>query len=176
MTSVNKIHMSWKRWIKEKHLFRRTLKVAIFVLLLSLPFISITNTIGMNTFLDSFENPENYVCIKDSDNILKATSSDNSFLIIQKISHPDFDIEENDEIIYFTRTGDIICSKINEVTGIGAFTTYYVENEKQNVYTQPILESQIVGKVIKKLDDNPWNILSVTLWETSITKLNINEI
>ena len=49
---------------------------------------------GLDIFLDSFENPQFYVCIQDKDNKLE-TYTDGDYLIIQKSSHPDFIIKEN---------------------------------------------------------------------------------
>ena len=143
------------------------------MIVVSLPFITLTNIIGIETFLDSFEYPESYVCMKNSDDIQGLKAQDEQYIIIQKTTHPDFQIEKNDEIIYFTIDGEIKYNKILDITGTGLFKKYYIQNENDQDST--IYETQIVGKIIKNIDNNIWNELSVKLWEISIKYLNLEK-
>lgn len=51
-------------------------------------------------------------------------------------------------------------------------TRYYVEDKIKNE-DKPIYKTQIIGKVIKQIDKNIWNQLSIYLLELSIHNLNI---
>lgn len=143
------------------------------MLLASLPFISITNIIGIDIFLDSFENPESYICLKNSDNIIEL-EDDYQYIIIQKSTHPDFNIDTNDVVLYFSFDGDILCSKINEINGIGSFKRYHISDQYSDNKDSSIFQNQIIGKVVQTLDDNPWNKLLIKMWDISIHNLNIN--
>lgn len=160
--------------IKTKKELKQLSKILIFVIVASLPFITLTNIIGMETFLDSFENPEAYICMKNSDDIQGLKTQDEQYILIQKTTHPDFQIEKNDEIIYFNIDGEIKYNKILDITGAGLFKKYYIQN--QNEQDDAIYETQIVGKIIKNIDSNIWNELSVKLWEISIKYLNIQKV
>jgi hypothetical protein len=127
----------------------------------------------MEIFLDSFENPESYVCMKNSDDIQGLKAQDEKYILIQKTTHPDFQIEKNDEIIYFNINGEIEYNKILDITGAGLFKKYYIHNE--NEQDAAIYETQIVGKIIKNIDSNIWNELSVKLWEISLKYLNLQK-
>lgn len=130
--------------------------------------------IGIETFLDSFDNPDSYIFMKNSNDIQGLKTQDEQYIIIQKITHPDFEIEKNDEILYFNIKGEIECNKILDVQGTGFFTKYYLENEDNLENT--LYQTQIVGKVIKNLDNNIWNELSLKLWDVSINYLNIQKV
>jgi len=151
---------------------KQVIKALVFISIAILPFISITNVLGLETFLDSFENPESYICLKDSTNIVGLKTRDENFIILQKTSHPDFELKENDEVIYFEINGEMACSTIHQIHGIGSFKRYYIYNsEEEN--SNPIFSTQIVGKIIDVVDNNIWNDLSIQLWEVSIEYLNV---
>jgi hypothetical protein len=162
-----------KRWMRTENLKKNIVKTAIFVLFTSLPFVSITNTIGIETFLDSFENPDKYIIIKNSPDYLTSDIEQQKYIIIQKSTHPKFNVEKEDEIIHIKTDGTLTCNKIYKINGIGYFEKYYIlENDKPSSY--PVYKTQIVGKIIKTLDDNLWNQISIKTWETSIKNLNIH--
>jgi hypothetical protein len=167
--------MSWKRWmnIKIRKEFKQILQISIFILIASLPFISLTNIMGIETFLDSFDNPESYIFIKNSNEVKGLTTQEDQYVIIQKTTHPDFEVQKDDEILYFNINGEIECNKIFEVTGTGFFTKYYIQNQSNQ--DDAVYQAQIVGKVIKNIDNNIWNELSLKLWDLSIRHLNIQK-
>ena len=162
--------MSFKRWIKKKK-FRTTLKICLFLIAASLPFISITHIIGLETFLDSFENPEHYLYIQNEDAIFGTKLKNNEYVIIQISSHPDFRIQKNDQIIYFLNEEEIACGQVYHISSLKNIERYHIiDNENIGRH---ISEKQVIGKIIKTIDDNIWNSISMTLWDISINNLNI---
>lgn len=121
-------------------------------------------------FLDSFENPKYYLSIEN--NKLFGVDTNEKILIIQKSSHPDFIVENNDDIIYFTKNGDILCSKVYEINSINTKNKFYTVNYN-NLHNKIIYENQIIGKIIKIIDNNIWNSISLRFWDISIHNLNI---
>lgn len=123
----------------------------------------------MDTFLDSFENPEQYICIQNNKNTILPDVADGKYIIIQKSTHPSFSLEKDDEIIYISE-GEIACNKILDINSLGAIKSYYVTSGD----TQPVYESQIIGRVVNIIDDNLWTSMSMKIWEISIQQFNIN--
>ena len=160
--------MSWKRCKDINNITKNVIKISVFITFASLPFISVTHTIGMDIFLDSFENSEHYLYLQDEDNSLGLNTKGGEYLIIQKSAHPDFSVEKSDSIIYFKNDGDITCNKVNDISDIEAIKSYHTMDENE-----PIFDGQIVGKVVKVVDGNLWNSISLKIWETSINNLNL---
>jgi len=125
-------------------------------------------------FLDSFENPQYYLSI-ENDKLLCGADTNKDFLIIQKSSHPEFFVENNDDIIYFGNNGDILCSKVYEVNSINTKNKFYTINYN-NPYCGIIYENQIAGKIIKIIDNNIWNTISIKIWDISIHNLNLRSL
>ena len=157
-----------------KENLKKILEFSIFLSIASLPFIAATSMLGIDTFLDSFENPESYVYLKNSDSVSGITTDQDKYIIIQKQNHPDFEIQKKDTILYFKFDGELAYNKINEINGVGAFTRYYTdeENQEENI----VFANQIVGKIIKVLDENILTDLSIKIWDISISNLNIESI
>ena len=153
---------------------KNTLKLCLFLVFAISPFLTVTNLIGLETFLDSFDNPDFYLCVEDEDNYYKSNTNNNEYLIIQRTNHPNFKPSENDIIIYCDFDGEIKCNKIHHINSMMTENSYYALNENNKVSSKPIFESQIIGKIIKTVDNNIWNSLSIKVWETSIHNLNIN--
>ena len=155
-----------------KKITKNMIKFCVFISLTSLPFISITQMVGIDIFLDSFENPEQYICLQDKDNLFGLNTKNGEHIIIQKSSHPDFNIREEDLIIYCKIDGDLVCDKIYSINNVGALKRYYTIDEN-DITSQPIYEVQILGKIINIVDNNIWNSISIMVWETSIHNLNV---
>ena len=167
--------MRWKRLINKSNLTNLS-KILVFVFITSLPFISITNTVGMDIFLDSFENPEHYVLLKNRDGISAAEITEPSYIIIQRADHPDFEIKKKDEIMYSTLSGEIICNKVKEIQTIGCIKKIKIDNNEDTNLKEIVYNNQVIGKVIKIVDENPWNSISLKVWSISIENLNIRSI
>ena len=144
----------------------------IFVTVACLPFIGATKIIGMDVFLDSFENPEYYMCVQDNDNLLELDANKGSHIIIQKTSHPGFFIENCDTVIYSNNTGALACNQISQISNIGAIKRYSTTDDT-DISSKYIFDCQIIGKVIKVIDDSAWNTISIKIWEASIQNLNL---
>jgi hypothetical protein len=155
-----------------KKKMKNAIKFCIFISLACLPFITVTQIIGMNTFLDSFQNPKYYICLQDKDNTFGLNTKNEEYLIIQKSSHPKFNVKKSDSIIYCKNDGEIACNKVYDINNIGAIKKYYA-TEENDIISQPIYESQIIGKVITVIDCNIWASISIKIWELSIHNLNL---
>jgi hypothetical protein len=150
-----------------KEIIKTAAKTLIFLSITALPFLILTNAIGIDTFLDSFENPEDYTYLKNNNYLQSAKIKDQNYIIIQKSDHPNFQIQEGDTIMYCTVNGEIACHEIYQIYGIGTLKKYSIQ-EKNIVYGD-----QIIGKVIKTLDNNIWNELAINIWNLAINDLNI---
>ena len=126
----------------------------------------------METFLDSFENPEYYLSIQDEDNSYGLNTENGEYIIIQKASHPEFSVKESESILY-VNDGELICDKVKHITEVGAIKSYHL-TEEENYNNEPIYDFQVIGKVIKIVDSNLWNSISLSIWETSINNINLN--
>lgn len=157
-----------------KENIKKIIEFSIFVSIASLPFVMATNVLGIDAFLDSFENPDSYLYLKNSDSISGITTNNEKYIIIQKTNHPDFEIQEKDTILYFDFDGSLVCNKINEINGVGTFARYYTD--KENDDEKLVFNNQIVGKVIKVLDENMLTDLSLKIWDISIGSLNIESV
>jgi len=149
-----------------KKIIKNIIKICIFISLASLPFITMTQLIGMSAFLDSFENPDCYVCMQDQENSLGIGTNNRDYIIIQRSSHPEFEVEDTDFVLYYDFNGELTCNRIDSISTINAIDRYEITD--QLIYPQ-----QIVGKVINVVDDIIWNSISITIWDTSINSLNL---
>ena len=132
-----------------------------------------TQILGMNTFLDSFEHPESYICLENDDDWFGTKTDDKEYIIIQTATHPDFTIKDSDSIIYYKNTGDIKINKLKQISHQFSSIKRYQAIDTYEPDEEPIYEGQIIGKVVKTVDDNLWNTLAIKLWEVSISNLNI---
>jgi len=159
---------------KMKKIIKNTLKFIIFITFTSLPFLTVTQLIGMDIFLDSFENSEYYLCLQN-DGFFASKINNKDHIIIQKSSHPDFNIKNGDSIVFWNNDGDIICNKLERINNVGSLKRYKsIENKDSEQL--PIYENQIIGRVINTIDNNIWFSISLKIWEISIQNLNFNSI
>jgi hypothetical protein len=142
-----------------KILTKRRIKFIVFITIAVMPFIFSIQTIGLDSFLDSFENPEYYVLLKQND---KNT-------IIQKSNHPDFSVKSGDVLLYYKDTGELASKKVYMINSIGPIKRYSGLSDEEH----PLFEPQVVGKIIKQTDNNLINSISINLWDISIHSLNI---
>jgi len=142
-----------------KTLNRKILKFTFLIAILLVPFVSVIQSLGVATFLESFEHPEHYVYLKTNEN----------YEIIQKSSHPDFNIESGDVLLYYNLDGELTYNKIDCINAIGGTDKYYISNSKG----QPIFERQIVGKIIGEINNDLISSISIKFWDISIHNLNI---
>jgi hypothetical protein len=129
----------------------------------------------LELFLDTFDNSQNYVCIQDKNNDFE-TSTNGNYIIIQKSSHPDFIIKKSDHIIYCDYEGEISYSKVSNINSIASVKRYHVEGEESEKGECVLFQNQIIGKIVKIIDDNILNTISMKIWEISIHNLNVRSL
>lgn len=154
--------LSWKRWNRTKETYKKTINFLIFLAASISLYASATQTLGIETFLDSFDKPENYILVEE----------DESFLIIQKINLQE-PLEEKDIVLYYDKQGSVEIDEIQKISAVGSFKTYYLNNKANN---RSIFQNQIIGKVIKKVDNNLLNAISLKIWDLTIHSLNIKKL
>lgn len=173
MIKVNKSQYSKRGAGTNKTTIKKIGNFIFFIALVNLPFLTITQQIGLDVFLDSFENPDYYQYTQETTLQSIERSHEPSLILIQKASHPTFSIQEGDIALYATTYERIIYDTTNKQTKTYQIHTYY-----STLYTpektKPIPGYSLMGKIIVKLDDNIWNAISLKTWESSIKILNIN--
>jgi signal peptidase I len=165
--------ITMKRWKMKKNV-KNAIKICIFLIIANLPFITATQLIGMDTFLDSFENPNYYHCIQGSGISMEPNINDGNYILLQKSSHPKFQVTEGDIILYLKDNGESVCHRVYQINSIGPIKKYHTIGDNNKLADRPIYESQINGKVVNVIDNNLWNIISMEIWDASIHNFNVN--
>lgn len=145
-------------------------KIIILLITVNLPFLTLTQIFGINNFIDSYNNPEDYQYYKVND--LSIKKNENSLIVIQRTAHPDFEINEGDEIFHLFDEGGLLVSTVYKITQNGPVKRYYVLNFDNVIESEPIYDFQIIGKVVNRIDNNPWNSLTLKIWDISKNNLN----
>ncbi|MFH1101085.1 MAG: hypothetical protein V1726_03510 [Methanobacteriota archaeon] len=145
------------------------LQFFLLLALLNLPYLTITNHIGLSTFLDSFENADYYKYVQDT-TLTPTQQHQPSYILLQQATHPTFTIREGDTILYYTNDQGILYDTVQSIT-TQQHTSYYTTTNTNN--NQKIPTYNIIGKVVGIIDDNLWNTISIKTWDTSIKNLNI---
>ena len=73
--------------------------------------------------------------------------------------------------IYLTNNNELACNRVYHVSSIGTFKRYHTQDIES--IGHHVLENQVLGKVIKVVDDNIWNSISISIWEISINNINV---
>lgn len=128
--------------------------------------------IGIDAFLDSFKNPKVYDFLVTDIYSTYTDTGQEKYILLQKTSHPNFSIENGDTILYCNDKGKTACDKVHQINCIGTIKRYDITDE--NIGEIPIYETQIYGKVLGFVDNNPWNILSIKIWDISTHTTNFN--
>ena len=156
-----------------KKLLKNIIKISIFIAIANLPFITITQLVGIEAFLDSFENTDYYICIPNDGQTKGIAIGEGDYVIIQKSSHPDFSVDQQDTILYYKNTGEEAYQKVEQIYCIGAVKKYQLACENNLHAEENIYEQQIIGKVVSVVDNNLWNVISMKIWDVSINRLNL---
>lgn len=159
---------------KMKETIKKILKMCIFISLVNLPFITSAQILSVDTFFDSFEKPEFYICFENKNNQIQSATQQGDYIIIQKATHPDFTVNKNDNIIYARVGGELVCSRVHHTIQIGSIKKYYTVDENNQISKNPVYDVQIAGKIVKTVNGNIWNSISIKVWDLSIHELNIN--
>ena len=154
----------------KKKIIKDVMKICTFIALVNLPFITVTQLIGIDTFLDSFNNPDSYQYFKSSKLDLETINT--GYIVLQKSSHPDFFINPGDTIFYLKDEGGLMCREIHHINKHDSIRRYYTINFDDEINDETICEYQIIGKVVSVIENNIWNKFSLEIWDASINNLN----
>jgi hypothetical protein len=145
-------------------------KICMFVFIANLPFLTVAHLIGIEVFIESFQHPDAYQCIKtygaNNDTLSKG------YLLLETPIHEHFSIRNGDIILYKTGGGAVRCEPVFNVACRQGTMIYYTTTPTQGVITGPIYGTQILGKVTNTINDNLWNALCIQLWDFSTKNLN----
>jgi hypothetical protein len=157
----------------KKAIFNKIIKICIFLVIANLPFLTVVQTIGINSFLDSFQHPDTYRWIKNYEN--DNDTKGGGYIILQRPTHQDLNIKNGDTILYQTFEGSVKCEPVLDVELRQGATVYYTTTPAQDDIKGPIYDTQILGKVTDIVDNNIWNAFCLQIWDFSIKNLNANE-
>jgi len=159
-----------------KGILKNVLNLCVFISLINLPFITVMQLISTETFLDSFENPDSYLYLQSGGHTMDSNIKEEDCILLQKSSHPDFNIQEGDIILYCKDDGEIVCNRIRNINGISSVKRYHIIDDNGNITDKHIYGSQIIGKIVSVVNTNLWDIISMKIWDMTIHNLNVREL
>jgi hypothetical protein len=154
----------------KKNLLRTILKLCGFFIIANLPFLTISQLIGIDTFIDSFNHPSSFYYIKNEK--IPNMDSTAGYIILEKPPYQASVIREGDSILCHTIKNTLQQRIVSQIQTKEGITTYYTISYS-NTIDAPIYESQILGKIIGTSEDNIWYALCLQVWKLSIEKLNV---
>lgn len=173
MTNVNKRHNDEEVDKIKKKIAKKAIELCLFLSLANLPYITLIQVIGIDTFLDTFENPDYYLYFSEEKHSIEPYFQNGCYILLQKSSHSDFSVEQGDVIMYFKDDGGTALQRVCQINCIGSVKKYHFKSEINNLSDVPLYENQIIGKVISIVDKNIWNTISMKIWDISIHNFNI---
>ena len=156
-----------------KGILKNAFNLCVFISLVNLPFITVTQLISTDTFLDSFENPDFYLYLQSGGHSMESNIKEGDCILLKKSSHPDFNIQEGDIILYCKNDGEIACNRIHNINGISSVKRYHIIDDSGNITDKHIYGSQIVGKIVSVVNTNLWDVISMKIWDMTIHNLNV---
>lgn len=151
-------------------ILKQTCYFLLCICLTMLPYLTLCQSMGLDTFIDSFEHTNSYSYLQNTITTNNAHTQQKTILFIQRTSHPAFAIEPHDTILYHSSQG-IQYNKVTSINKQHELNLYTIQTKDTTI--QRVYPSDVIGKVITTIDDNLWNELSIILWETSVSSLNI---
>ena len=149
---------------------KKLIKICVIILFANLPFLTVNYLIGGDVFYDSFDHPESYIYVKS--NNLDVNTNHEGYLIIQKTSHQDFSLSKGDIILYLKEGGSLVCQRVYCTAKKTGIDRYYTLDSQDNINENPVYDYQVIGKIVRIVDDNVWNGFSLKIWDMSINNLN----
>lgn len=156
-----------------KEIVKNVFNLCVFISLVNLPFITVTQLISTDTFLDSFENPDFYLYLQSGGYSMEPDIKEEDYILLQKSSHPDFNIRDGDVIIYCKDDGEIVCNKICNINCISSVKRYHITDDNGNLTDKHIYGSQIIGKIVSVVNTNLWDVISMKIWDMTIHNFNV---
>ncbi len=129
-----------------------------------------TNILGLETFLDSFQHPLSYQYLKNDR--INGVEQKTEYLIFTTWTSQKNPIVKGDVILYRNTAHTIVCGTVFSVQTQHGDQTYFTTFPNDEKLDGPIYNYQILGKTIGVIEDNLWNALSVHLWVMAIENLN----
>lgn len=143
----------------------------MFFIIANLPFLTITHLFGIETFLDSFRNPDSYQCIKTDK--IPSSNAHGGFILVKKAVHENYSIRERDTILYYTTHDTIQQKVVYKIVSQNGVKRYYTISSNNDDLTGPIYDHQIIGKIKGWGENTVWNSLCIHIWDFSIESLNV---
>ena len=156
-----------------KEIVKNAFNICVFISLVNLPFITVTQLISTDTFLDSFENPDFYLYLQNGGYSMETDIKEEDYILLQKSSHPDFNICEGDVILYCENDGEIICNKVCNINCISPVKKYHLIDNNDTINEKNIYGSQIIGKIVSVVNTNLWDLISMKIWDMTINNFNV---
>lgn len=119
------------------------LQVAMIFFVVNLLFLSAVSSVGLQVFIDTFEQSENYVFVKNH-----SIDSEEELLIVMNSNHPDFSKEQNATLLRI------------KASQSGPYDTSYSSHSD-------------IGKVVGSMNDDVFSKIIFSLWEASTETLNV---
>ncbi len=153
----------------KKNLRHTIIKLCGFFFIANLPFLTISQLVGIDTFIDSFKNPSSFYYLKNDR--IHSTDPTAGFIILEKPPYQGSSIKEGDRILCHTMKNTLQQRFVYQIITEDGIKTYYTTSNTETS-DGPIYESQIVGKIIGISEDNIWYALCLQVWDLSIDNLN----
>jgi hypothetical protein len=154
-----------------KKILNGAVQLATFVILANLPFLTISQILGIDTFLDSFQHPKSYQYLKDDK--INGLEQKKGYLIFTTLSSQENPITEGDTILYRGSANTIEYRMVYSIHIHHGDKTYYTTTSNGEKLDGPIYNYQILGKTTGIIEDNLWNALSIHIWSLAIKNLNV---
>lgn len=155
----------------EKNVIQRILKFCVFMVITNLPFITISQLIGIDTFIDSFHHPESYLYIQNER--IETPCVFEGYIILEKPINQEYLIKQGDTILYYSQDNSIQQKAVSQIVYLQGMKTYYTTSDNKAAPDGPIYDQQIIGTVKGTIDETIWNALCLHLWDLSRNTLNI---
>jgi hypothetical protein len=154
----------------EKSIPQAIFKFCGFFIIANLPFLTISQFLGIDTFIDSFEHPNYFYYIKNEK--IPSIDPHEGYVILEKPTYQGFSIEEGDTILYYTIKNTLQQKIVYQIRSDDGVKTYYTSTSNTDNLDAPIYEHQIIGKIRGRFEDNIWNAFCLQVWDLSIDNLN----
>ncbi len=128
----------------------------------------------MDVFLDSFENTEYYLYVQDNGDMRSVDIANDEYVIIQKSTHPAFQLQENDVVMYYDENGEAVCQHLAYITAVGPLLKYHLVDHATIDRDSVIYDAQVIGKVVSTAENTAWNAFCLQIWDITISQLNIH--
>jgi len=139
------------------------LKGLAAIIILCLPFITLIASLGPDTLLDTYRHPDQYRYITGSSPSSQATQR---YLLLKDLHQSDA-VQKGDPILYQDDDGlhsATVCAVIPPPTNLVYIATDTADHA--------ICPHDILGRITGSLDQSPWSLLALQVWDLTAHTLN----